>query len=46
MDDLHINQVMLWILVNGGKLLECTGATKAVTVMPRAEYELYVSNAG
>jgi len=34
---------MLWIIVNGG---ERFGATEAVTVMPRAEYELYVSSAG
>jgi len=32
---------MLWIIVNGGKVF---GATEAVTVMTRAEYELYVSD--
>jgi len=44
MDDLH--SVMLWIVVNGGKWWEGIGVTEAVTMMPRAEYELYVADAG
>jgi len=35
---------MLWIVVNGGKSSEGIGATEAVTVMPRAEYEFYFSS--
>ena len=46
MNDVHLNRVMLWTAVNEGKELEGIGVTVAVIVMTRAEYKLYVSNAG
>ena len=40
------NQVMLWIVVNGGKWVEVIGAMAWVIVMLQAEYKLYVCGAG
>jgi len=39
------NWVMLWIRVNGGKLLQWIRVTEAVTMMLRAECELYIFGA-